>query len=48
MNYIPRAMETFIYYYRDRDTKEIDIIMEGDGKLNPIEIKKTATPASQL
>jgi len=42
------GLEPYIYYYRDRDTKEIDIIMEGDGKLYPIEIKKTATPASQL
>jgi len=42
------GIEPFIYYYRDRDTKEIDIIIEGDGKLHPIEIKKTATPASQL
>ncbi len=42
------GMEPFIYYYRDKDTKEIDIILEGDGRLYPIEIKKTATPASQL
>lgn len=42
------GIESFIYYYRDKDTKEIDIIMEGDGKLYPMEIKKTATPASQL
>ena len=41
-------MEPFIYYYRDKDTKEIDILMERDGKLYPIEIKKTATPAPQL
>jgi len=40
--------EAFIYYYRDKDTKEIDILLEGDGKLCPIEIKKTATPAQQL
>ena len=40
--------EVFIYYYRDKDTKEIDIILESDGKLYPIEIKKTATPAPQL
>jgi len=37
-----------IYYYRDKDTKEIDLLMEGDGKLYPMEIKKTAMPASQL
>ena len=42
------CVEPYIYYYRDRDTKEIDLIIEGDGKLHHIEIKKTATPASQL
>jgi len=42
------GMEPFVYYYRDKDTKEIDIIMESDGKLYPMEIKKTAMPASQL
>ena len=26
------------------DAKEIDLILEGDGKLCPLEIKKTATP----
>jgi predicted AAA+ superfamily ATPase len=40
--------EAFIYYYRDKDAKEIDLILEGDGKLYPIEIKKTAIPAPQL
>jgi len=38
----------FIHYYRDRDAKEIDVIMEGDGKLCPLEIKKTATPDKRL
>jgi hypothetical protein len=28
--------------------KEIDLIIEADGKLSPVEIKKTATPATQL
>ena len=42
------AKEPFIYYYRDRDMKEIDVIIEVNGKLHPIEIKKTATPSSQL
>jgi hypothetical protein len=40
--------EAFIYYYRDKDTKEIDILLEDSGKLYPMEIKKTATPHSQL
>lgn len=47
-SYHNSGIEPFIYYYRDKDTKEIDVIMEGDGKLHPMEIKKTATPASQL
>lgn len=37
-----------MYYYRDKDSKEIDIILEHDGQLNPIEIKKTSNPGSEL
>ncbi len=47
-SYYNSGIEPFIYYYRDKDTKEIDIIMEGDGKLYPMEIKKTATPGVKL
>jgi hypothetical protein len=32
------------YYYRDRDQKEIDVLIVRDGKAYPIEIKKTAQP----
>ncbi|MCL2151657.1 MAG: ATP-binding protein [Oscillospiraceae bacterium] len=42
------GIEPCVYYYRDKDAKEIDVIMESDGKLYPIEIKKTSTPAPQL
>lgn len=42
------AAEPYIYYYRDRDAKEIDVIIEKDGKLHPLEIKKTATPKRGL
>ena len=47
-SYNNSAKTPFIYYYRDKDMKEIDLIIEADGKLSPIEIKKTASPASQL
>lgn len=47
-SYNNSAKTPFIYYYRDKDMKEIDLIIEADGKLFPIEIKKTASPASQL
>lgn len=42
------GLEPFIYYYRDKDTKEIDILLEDSGKLYPMEIKKTAMPQKQL
>lgn len=40
--------EPYIYYYRDHDAKEIDVLLEGDGKLCPIEIKKTADPDKRI
>lgn len=36
--------EPYVYYYRDRDAKEIDVILEQDGTLFPLEIKKSASP----
>jgi predicted AAA+ superfamily ATPase len=33
-----------IYYYRDSDKKEIDLIIEQDGILHPVEIKKSGSP----
>lgn len=42
------GMEPYLYYYRDRDAKEIDVIIEGNGKLCPIEIKKTALPDKRI
>lgn len=33
-----------VFYYRDKDRNEIDLILEVDGKLHPIEIKKSANP----
>jgi predicted AAA+ superfamily ATPase len=33
-----------LYYYRDKEQREIDLIIEANGKLHPIEIKKTANP----
>lgn len=40
--------EPYMYYYRDKDVKEIDVILEHDGILNPIEIKKTSNPGTEL
>ncbi len=38
----------YLYFYRDRDAREIDALLEADGKLFPLEIKKTATPDKRL
>ena len=40
--------EPYIHYYRDHDAKEIDVILEGDGELCPIEIKKSANPDRRI
>lgn len=42
------GQEAFLYYYRDSDAKEIDLILERDGTLFPVEIKKMATPQKKL
>jgi predicted AAA+ superfamily ATPase len=33
-----------LYYFRDSDGNEIDLLIQQDGKYYPIEIKKTSTP----
>lgn len=46
--YLNCRIEPYLYYYRDKDAKEIDVVLEHDGMLNPIEIKKTANPGTEL
>jgi predicted AAA+ superfamily ATPase len=38
----------FAYFYRDTSGKEIDLILETNGKLWPIEIKQTASPNPKM
>jgi hypothetical protein len=33
-----------LYYYRDKDKKEIDLLIVQDKKIHPVEFKKTAAP----
>lgn len=40
--------EAPIFYYRDKDQKEIDLIVEDNGVLYPIEIKKTMNPSNRM
>jgi predicted AAA+ superfamily ATPase len=43
-----KGLEAIFHYYRDKDSKEIDLVIESDGELHPIEIKKTASPPTEL
>ena len=35
-----RLREPRIYYYRDRDGREVDLVLEADGTLYPVEVKR--------
>lgn len=43
-SYWHNAKEAPLYYYRDKDKKEIDFLIEANGQLYPIEVKKTMSP----
>jgi predicted AAA+ superfamily ATPase len=47
-SYSNEGLTAICYYYRDKDSKEIDLVIESDGELHPLEIKKTASPAPEL
>lgn len=43
-SYVHNGKRAPIYYYRDKDKKEIDLLIKNGDILHPIEIKKTAIP----
>jgi len=43
-SYYNNGTEPALYYYRDKDGKEIDLLIMENGALHPLEIKMTATP----
>ena len=43
-----RGIEPPLWYYRDRDGKEIDLVLERDGALQPVEIRKSAAPRREM
>lgn len=46
--YFNNAKEPILHYYRDKDSNEIDLVMEQGGELHPLEIKKTSNTGSEL
>jgi uncharacterized protein len=43
-SYINEGKEPPIFYYRDKDKREIDLLLYKNGTLCPIEVKKAASP----
>lgn len=43
-SYLHNGKQIQIYFYRDKEKKEIDVLIEENGKLYPVEIKKNANP----
>jgi predicted AAA+ superfamily ATPase len=37
-----------LYYYRDKDRKEVDLLIVQDGTIYPLEFKKTAAPRKEM
>jgi len=45
-SYLNAGLRPPFFYYRDKDSKEIDLLIYENGTLCPIEIKKTASPGT--
>jgi len=43
-SYLHNGRTPLIYHYRDQQKNEVDVVIEQDGTLYPVEIKKTANP----
>lgn len=46
--YHNNAKECLLWYYRDSNSNEIDMVLESDGMLHPLEIKRSVNPGSEL
>ncbi len=42
------AKECLLWYYRDKESNEIDMVIESNGALHPMEIKRSVNPGSEL
>lgn len=47
-SYFNSGKEVYMYYYRDKDQHEMDLILEANGLIHPIEIKKSANPTLSM
>lgn len=42
------SQDCLLWYYRDKSSNEIDMVIESDGHLHPLEIKRSVNPGSEL
>ncbi len=47
-SYHNNAKECLLWYYRDSNSNEIDMVIESDGALHPLEIKRSVNPGTEL
>lgn len=47
-SYWHNGKEALIYYYRDKDQKEIDFLIEANNRLYPAEVKKSINPPTEI
>lgn len=46
--YMNCGKECLMWYYRDKDSNEIDLVIESDGELHPLEVKRSVNPGTEL
>lgn len=46
--YMNCGKECLMWYYRDQDSNEIDLVIESDGELHPLEVKRSVNPGTEL
>ena len=42
------GQDCLLWYYRDKSSNEIDLVLESDGRLHPLEVKRSVNPGSEL
>jgi uncharacterized protein len=47
-SHLNAGLQTPMHYFRNKDQREIDLLIEADGKLHPVECKKSASPGADL
>lgn len=47
-SWVHNGQTPLFHFYRDKDQREIDLLIERDGRLHPLEFKRTASPNRRM